>query len=64
MTLHVEDETRHVAVDALRHEGLAPEVEQHLGESGARVYGMRLLDFDLRWRVEGDSAVVVGLDGT
>lgn len=31
--------------------------------SGARVYGMRLLDFDLRWRVEGDSAVVVALDG-
>ncbi|MBI5040814.1 MAG: tRNA (N6-threonylcarbamoyladenosine(37)-N6)-methyltransferase TrmO [Gammaproteobacteria bacterium] len=26
-----------------------------------RVYGMRLLDFDLRWRVEGDTAVVVAL---
>lgn len=26
-----------------------------------RVYGMRLLDFDLRWRVEGASAVVVEL---
>lgn len=29
--------------------------------SAARVYGMRLLDFDLRWRMEGDSAVVLEL---
>lgn len=32
-------------------------------ESTERVYGMRLLDFDLRWRVEGASAVVVELRG-
>jgi tRNA-Thr(GGU) m(6)t(6)A37 methyltransferase TsaA len=30
-------------------------------EPAERVYGMRLLDFDLRWRVEGDVAVVLAL---
>lgn len=30
-------------------------------EAAQRIYGMRLFDFDLRWRVEGNSAVVVEL---
>lgn len=30
-------------------------------EAAERIYGMRLFDFDLRWRVEGNSAVVVEL---
>ena len=30
-------------------------------DAGERTYGMRLLDFDLRWRVEDDTARVTGL---
>ncbi len=30
-------------------------------DSGDRIYGMRLLDFDLRWRIEAQRAVVLAL---
>ncbi|MBI5460767.1 MAG: tRNA (N6-threonylcarbamoyladenosine(37)-N6)-methyltransferase TrmO [Gammaproteobacteria bacterium] len=60
-----------LAVREARHPRLRELIVQVLGadprpayredEPVERIYGMRLLDFDLRWRVEGASAVVVEL---
>lgn len=60
-----------LAARALAHPELRELIAQVLGadprpayrddEAAERIYGMRLFDFDLRWRVEGNSAVVVEL---
>jgi tRNA-Thr(GGU) m(6)t(6)A37 methyltransferase TsaA len=44
--------------------GADPRPAYHEDETAERVYGMRLLDFDLRWRVEAGVAVVVALAGS
>ena len=41
--------------------GADPRPAYREDEPAERVYGMRLLDFDLRWRIEGACAVVVEL---
>lgn len=43
--------------------GADPRPAYREDEPPGRVYGMRLLDFDLRWRVEGDITQVVELRG-
>lgn len=60
-----------IAARAPTHPQLRELIEQVLGadprpayrgaETAQRVYGMRLLDFDLRWRMEEGAAVVVEL---
>lgn len=51
-------ELRSLIVGILR---LDPRPAYRDAEPEDRVYGMRLMDFDLRWRVEGEQAVVVEL---
>lgn len=56
---------------SLRHPRLQTLIEQVLAsdprpayagdDAGERIYGMKLLDFDLKWRVRGDVAEVVDL---
>lgn len=60
-----------LAARELEHPQLRELINQVLGadprpayrddETTGRIYGMRLFDFDLRWRMEGNSAVVVEL---
>lgn len=44
--------------------GADPRPAYHEDEQTERIYGMRLLDFDLRWRVEEGVAVVMELSGS
>lgn len=56
-----------------RHPGLQTLITQVLArdprpayageDAGERVYGMRLLDFDLKWRIAGDEVIVLDLTG-
>lgn len=44
--------------------GADPRPAYRDNETTERIYGMRLFDFDLRWRVEGSTVVVVELRGS
>ncbi|MFN2309809.1 MAG: tRNA (N6-threonylcarbamoyladenosine(37)-N6)-methyltransferase TrmO [Gammaproteobacteria bacterium] len=56
---HAYPQLRELIVQLL---GADPRPAYHAEDHDRRTYGMRLWDFDLRWRVEENRAVVVSLD--
>ncbi len=67
------DADAQLAIQSQKHPQLRDLIIQVIGadprpayqdDAADRVYGMRLFDFDLRWKVEGGNAIVVELKGS